>query len=361
MFAIIEEQEDWDGLKGEVDGLKEELKSESIWEDDAQRAIEMQKRLSKLEDMIKTHEDFRNRIEEGMTMLSLAKDENDVELAHEISTDMSTLRKDIEKYSYRMLMSDPADKSGCFVEIRAGAGGTESCDWTAIVTRMYQRWGSDQNYEVMIVDEVKGDVAGFKNVTLQILGEYAYGWCKYETGVHRFVRISKFGESKRQTSFVSVQVYPCNIEDEGGVGSARDIEISNNDIRIEVMRAQGAGGQHVNKTESAVRIVHIPSGIVVTCQNGRSQHQNKATAMQMLQARLYQQKRMAEAQNKADAHATLPENAWGSQIRSYVMQPYQMIKDLRTGYERSDVDNVLDGDLMGMMEASLIHYKKKSK
>ncbi|KAJ3213100.1 hypothetical protein HDU67_003383 [Dinochytrium kinnereticum] len=209
---------------------------------------------------------------------------------------------------------------------------------------------------VSIVDELRVEHDVHKSATLQISGRYAYGWCKYEVGVHRFVRLSKFStDGKRQTSFVSVKVFPFSSDS----GDAGITDINLGDLKIEVMRAQGAGGQHVNKTESAVRITHLPTGITVACQNSRSQHQNKATAMQMLKARLYQREMVAQAQAKADSHAELPENAWGNQIRSYVMQPYQMVKDLRTGHERSDIANVLDGDVSDFMEAAVVHFKRK--
>ncbi|KAJ3281459.1 hypothetical protein HDU79_010741 [Rhizoclosmatium sp. JEL0117] len=359
-IQIVSDQEDWAAMASELKTLENEIKSDTIWEDDAQRAVMVQKRIAALEARLKEYEGYKSRVAEAVSVFDMAKEENDVDLCQELQSDLETLSRDLEKYSMEIMMSGPSDKSSCFMEIRAGAGGTESCDWVATVSRMYEKWGADVGYKVTILDQTRGEVAGFKSVTLQFAGDYAYGWCKYETGVHRFVRISKFGDAKRQTSFVSVLVFPLDTESaETNAQSFQQLDIPPGDLKFEAMRAQGAGGQHVNKTESAVRITHIPTGIVVQCQNERSQHQNKAMAMQMLRARLQQRHNMAQAQLKADTHADLPENAWGSQIKSYVMQPYQMIKDLRTGYERSDVQNVLDGDLQGMLEASVLHFNKK--
>ncbi|KAI9327783.1 hypothetical protein BDR26DRAFT_874950 [Obelidium mucronatum] len=358
-FDIVTGQVDWASMVKELKQLENEVKSETIWEDDPQRAIAAQKKISSLEDQLKVYDGYKTRVEEAVSMHEMAKEENDSELFAEVATDLEALNRDLDKYSMQIMMSGPSDKNSCFMEIRAGAGGTEACDWVGIIARMYEKWGTSEGYKVSILDQMRGE-AGFKTITIQFAGDYAYGWCKYETGVHRFVRISKFGEVKRQTAFASIQVFPLDTENaEANAQSFADLDIHPNDLKFEAMRSQGAGGQHVNKTESAVRITHIPSGIVVQCQIERSQHQNKATAMQMLRARLQQRHNMAQAQLKSDAYTSLPENAWGSQIRSYVIQPYQMIKDLRTGYERSDVDNVFDGDLQGMLEASVLHFNKR--
>ncbi|KAI9362539.1 hypothetical protein DFJ73DRAFT_579630 [Zopfochytrium polystomum] len=331
------------------------MKSETLWQDDAGRAAEVQRAAARLEERINAYDVLKAELEEGLVMIDMAREESDLDLAREVTRDMTGVAERLEQESFKMMMSEPTDKNGCFIELRAGAGGLEACDWTATLARMYERWAADHSHDVGIVDEGKGDV-GYKHITLEISGEHAYGWCKYETGVHRFVRLSKFGEAKRQTAFVSVHVYP-QLDEE--IISENEIAISKHDIRIDVMRAQGAGGQHVNKTESAVRIVHIPTGITVTCQKTRSQIKNRETAMQMLRSRLYQQQLASQAAQKAESYASLPEHSWGSQIRSYVMMPYQLVKDLRSGYERTDVQNVLDGELDKIMEANLLHFKRQ--
>ncbi|KAJ3120292.1 hypothetical protein HK100_012853 [Physocladia obscura] len=290
----------------------------------------------------------------------MAKEEKDAELFADIQNDLEELKHELEKFSMQIMMTGPSDKSSCFLEIRPGSGGTEACDFVAMLARMYEMWGINEGYKVTILDQVKGDIAGFKSITIQFAGEYAYGWCKYETGVHRLVRISKFSEAKRQTSFAAVHVFPLDTAAaDSNAQSFLGLDIPASDLKVETMRSQGAGGQHVNKTDSAVRLTHVPSGIVVACQSERSQHQNKATALQMLRSRLQQKHNAEQAQLKAETYASLPENAWGNQMRSYVLQPYQMIKDLRTGFERSDVANVLDGDLQSMLEASVLFFNKK--
>ncbi|KAI8854094.1 hypothetical protein BC829DRAFT_367759 [Chytridium lagenaria] len=359
VLRIVRDQEDWDAMKVRLEELTSEAASESIWAEDAARAVSIQKEIARLENALSSYKGFESRAEEAFSVLELAKDEGDSELLNEVEEDLRELSKDLDKYSMQLMMSDPTDQFGCFLELHAGAGGTEACDWTSTMLRMYERWAQLQGYQVSIVDELRVEHDVHKSVTLQITGNYAYGWCKYESGVHRFVRLSKFSaDGKRQTSFVSVKVFPFSSD---GDGDASVVDVNPGDLKIEVMRSQGAGGQHVNKTESAVRITHLPSGIIVACQISRSQHQNKATAIQMLKARLYQRERVAQAQAKADSHAELPENAWGNQIRSYVMQPYQMVKDLRTGYERSDIANVLDGNVSEFMEAAVVHFKRKEK
>ncbi|KAI9092355.1 hypothetical protein DFS34DRAFT_653019 [Phlyctochytrium arcticum] len=358
LLGLVKSQRQWQKLREEQSALQQEVQSDSLWQDDANAAIKYQKRLSRLDETLKEHDGYVNKGQELLDLLDLAEEENDYALIQDVAQDLLPFRSTLEKYSLRLLMAEEADKNGCFLEIRAGAGGVESCDWVSILGRMYQRWGASEGHTVKAVDEVRGDVAGLKSATLQISGEYVYGWCKHEAGVHRFVRVSPFdANGKRHTSFVSVQVYPAF--DAEGSQDGKNMEIPPGDLRVDVMRAQGAGGQHVNTTESAVRMVHLPTGITVSCQNERSQHQNRAVALQMIQAKLYERELRAQAQAKAEHRAELAENAWGSQIRSYVLQPYKMIKDARTGYERGDVDRVLDGDLNGFMEAALVHLGKK--
>lgn len=254
------------------------------------------------------------------------------------------MRKHSKEKELEALLSGEQDPCSCYIEVQAGAGGTESMDWAAMVMQMYKMWARQRGYGVAVVDEMPGDIAGIKRATIKVDGEYAFGYAKAEVGVHRLVRISPFDSGKRRhTSFAAVAVIPIL-----GDGSTH-MQINESDLRIERFRAGGAGGQHVNTTESAVRIVHIPTGITATCQNERSQHQNKASAMAVLQSRLDQIEMARQAQMNAQHTQSLTEISWGNQIRTYVLHPYRMVKDLRTNYEVSDPDSVLEGDLDGFI------------
>lgn len=262
------------------------------------------------------------------------------------------MRRDSKEKELEAMLSGEHDSSSCFIEVQAGAGGTESMDWASMVMQMYKSWAQRHGYRVSVVDEMPGDIAGIKRATIKVDGEYAFGYAKAEVGVHRLVRISPFDSAKRRhTSFAAVAVIPI-LKDV----SSR-VQIKESDLRIERFRAGGAGGQHVNTTESAVRIIHIPTGITATCQNERSQHQNKASAMAVLQSRVDQLEMARQAQMNAQHTESLTEISWGNQIRTYVLHPYRMVKDLRTNYEVSDPDAVLDGDLdgfiLGFLSASL--------
>ncbi len=282
-----------------------------------------------------------------LELLELAEDEGDNDLVKEAEAALSALQKKARDMEFESLFSGEADGNDAYMEIHAGAGGTESQDWAEMLYRMYVRWAEKHGLKVSTVQYMAGEEAGIKSATLEIKGEDAYGWLKTESGVHRLVRISPFdSNARRHTSFASVWVYPV-IDDE------IEIEINESDLRVDTYRASGAGGQHVNTTDSAVRITHLPSKIVVQCQNQRSQHKNRATAMKMLKARLYEdemQKREDKAQAEAEAKTDI---GWGHQIRSYVLQPYQMVKDLRTGVESGNPNAVLDGDLDKFMLAAL--------
>lgn len=280
-------------------------------------------------------------------LLELAEEENDAELIEEITDRFYILAKDIDKLHVKTLLSQEIDQSNTFLEINAGAGGTEAQDWADMLLRMYIRWAENHGYSVESIAENKGEEAGIKSATIKITGHEAYGWLKTESGVHRLVRISPFdSNAKRHTSFASVWVYP-EIDD------SIDIQIEDKDLRIDTFRSSGAGGQHVNVTDSAVRITHIPSGIVVQSQNDRSQHRNKATCMSMLKSRLFELE-MRKKQDAATANqADKKEIGWGSQIRSYVLHPYQMVKDLRTDFETSNTEGVLDGEIDDFLQAAL--------
>ncbi len=299
-----------------------------------------------LDSALSAYHDIVKDFEDAVELIELAEAEGDDDVRAEGEAALAALEPKVEKRRIESLLSGEADHNDAFLEIHAGAGGTDAQDFAEMLARMYVRWAEAHGFKVEWIEESEGGEAGIKSATVKISGHNAYGWLKTETGTHRLVRISPFGAKRRETSFVAVGVYPV-LEDD------IDIEIDEKDLRIDVYRASGAGGQHVNRTESAVRITHIPTNIVVQCQNDRSQHKNRATAMKMLQARLYEaelRKREEAAQAEHDAKTDI---GWGHQIRSYVLHPYQMVKDLRTSFETSDTQAVLDGDLDGFLQAAL--------
>lgn len=297
--------------------------------------------------MVNNTKALTTELEDYITLIQLGEEEGDEASILEGETGLAALGKKIKRLELESLLSGEADANNSFMEIHAGAGGTESQDWALMLYRMYLRWAERKGFKTEVLDESNGEEAGIKSATIKIMGYNAYGWSKTESGVHRLVRISPFdGNARRHTSFASVWVYP-------EIDESIDIEILDKDIRVDTYRASGAGGQHVNKTDSAIRITHMPSGIVVQCQTSRSQHQNRASAFAMLKSRLYEaelQKREAAAQALNDAKTDI---GWGNQIRSYVLHPYQMVKDLRTNVETSDTGGVLDGDLDEFISAAL--------
>ena len=290
---------------------------------------------------------MKQGLEDVSGLLELAVEADDEETFNEAVAELDALEEKLAQLEFRRMFSGEYDSADCYLDIQAGSGGTEAQDWASMLERMYLRWAESRGFKTEIIEESEGEVAGIKSVTIKISGDYAYGWLRTETGVHRLVRISPFdSNARRHTSFASVWVYPV-IDDE------INIEINESDCRIDTYRASGAGGQHINKTDSAVRITHIPTGIVVSCQTQRSQFQNRDAAWKMLKARLYDielQKREAEAQGIRDSQG---DNGWGNQIRSYVLQPYKMVKDLRTEAETSDTKAVLDGDIDLFLSAAL--------
>jgi peptide chain release factor 2 len=290
---------------------------------------------------------LESEVADTLELIALAEADGDTAMVEDGMATLRAMAEEAKRRETESLLSGEADMNDAYVEINAGTGGTEAQDWAEMLMRMYMRWAEQHGYKVTLLDESEGEQAGIKSATLQVSGPNAYGWLKTEAGVHRLVRISPFDSAaRRHTSFASVWVYPV-------VDDSIDIEINDADLKVDTFRASGAGGQHVNKTESAIRITHVPSGIIVACQTDRSQHRNRATAMGMLKARLYE----AELQRR-EAAAALVENAkteigWGHQIRNYVLAPYQLVKDLRTGVEKGNPDAVLDGDLDGFMAAAL--------
>jgi peptide chain release factor 2 len=298
---------------------------------------------SQMEGVRKLESDLADTIE----LIGLAEADGDEAMIADGMGSLRTLADDTKRREIESLLSGEADGNDCFIEVNAGAGGTEAQDWAEMLLRMYIRWAEQHGYKTQLMEQSEGEQAGIKSATLQVTGPTAYGWLKTEAGVHRLVRISPFdANARRQTSFASVWVYPV-------VDDTIEIEINDADLKVDTFRASGAGGQHVNKTESAIRITHVPSGIIVACQTDRSQHRNRATAMGMLKARLYEaeiRKREAASALEEDAKTDI---GWGHQIRNYVLAPYQLVKDLRTGVEKGNPDAVLDGDLDAFMAAAL--------
>ena len=287
------------------------------------------------------------RLNDATGLIELGEEEHDEEVVRDAEDSLAALRTEVQKREVEALLSGEADGNDTFLEVHAGAGGTESQDWTEMLLRMYMRWADEHRYKVELIESNAGEEAGLKSATIQVKGQNAYGWLKTESGVHRLVRISPYdSNARRHTSFASVWVYPV-------VDDAIDIAVNESDCRVDTYRASGAGGQHVNTTDSAVRITHGPTGIVVQCQNERSQHKNRATAWAMLKARLYEMELKKREEAAQAAAASKTEIGWGHQIRSYVLQPYQMVKDLRTGVVSTNPAAVLDGNLTQFIEAAL--------
>lgn len=302
---------------------------------------------NKLEQNINSVRKVENELRDILGLIEMGEAEGEPDIVKEAEAALHNLQKEAGKMQLKSLLSGEADENDAFLEVNSGAGGTEAADWAAILLRMYTRWAEQHGYKVEVLDRTDGDEAGIKSATIQVSGEQAYGWLKSENGVHRLVRISPFdSNARRHTSFASVSVSPV-------IDDTINIEILDKDLKIDTYRASGAGGQHVNRTDSAIRITHMPTGIVCACQSDRSQHKNRAQAMSMLKAKLYDmelKKREAATLSQYDSKSDI---GWGHQIRSYVLQPYQMIKDLRTGVERTDASVVLDGDLDDYLHASL--------
>jgi len=324
----------------------------NFW-DDADNARKIQKEQGVLQNSIETWESFDSSWEEANVLLELAIDEEDAETEKEVGQLLKELQRRLALSELECMFSGEHDANNAMLTIHAGAGGTEAQDWTDILLRMYMRWAERMGFSTEFLDYLPGDEAGVKSVTIMVKGRYAYGYLRSEMGIHRLVRISPFDAGgRRHTSFASVFIFP-ELDD------TIEIDINEKDLRIDTFRASGAGGQHVNKTSSAIRITHIPSGIVVQCQNERSQHRNKDMAMKMLKARLYEREKQAQEEQQQELHGDKKEIAWGSQIRSYVLQPYRLVKDHRTGVEIGNVDSVLDGDLEPFIKAFLLWRQRK--
>ncbi len=344
--ALLRRFLDWDRAIKRLDDLNAKVEDQALW-NNPKAAQEVMRERRRLEEAINATRSLERERDDTVELMEMAEAEGDTDLADEAVTSLGELAERAEKDKVAALLAGEADANDTYIEVNAGAGGTESQDWAEMLLRMYTRWAERHKMKVELVDYHGGEQAGIKSATLMVKGENAYGYAKTESGVHRLVRISPYdSNARRHTSFSSVWVYPVVDDD-------IDIEVSESDLRIDTYRASGAGGQHVNTTDSAVRITHIPTGIVVACQNQRSQHKNRAEAMKQLKARLYEaelQRREAEA---SAVNATKTEIGWGHQIRSYVLQPYQLVKDLRTGITSTAPGDVLDGDLDRFMAAAL--------
>ncbi|XP_010480243.1 PREDICTED: peptide chain release factor PrfB2, chloroplastic-like [Camelina sativa] len=342
-IQVIKRRLQWKKLLVRLRVLSAELDKPDLW-NDPNHAGKISREHGSLTGKMKGVMTFERELLEHIDMLKLAKEENDSELESETLKALIDMRRVSKEKELEALLSAENDPCSCYIEVQAGAGGTESNDWASMVMEMYKTWAQRRKFSVTVVDEAPGEIAGIKRATIKVNGEYAYGYAKAEVGVHRLVRISPFDSGKRRhTSFAAVAVIPIL-----GDGSTR-VQINDSDLRIERFRSGGAGGQHANTTDSAVRIIHIPTGITATCQNERSQHMNKASAMAVLQSRLDQLEMARQTAMNAQHTQSLTEISWGNQIRTYVLHPYRMVKDLRTNYEVSDPDSVLEGDLDGFI------------
>ncbi len=312
------------------------MEAPGFW-NDPERSNKLMKQLKDLKNSVETVQHLEGQYEDIETLIQMGYEEEDVSMVEDIRGELDSFIVEYEEIRISTLLSGEYDKCGAILKLNAGAGGTESCDWASMLYRMYTRWAEKKGFTVDVLDFLDGDEAGIKSITFQVNGENAFGYLKSEKGVHRLVRISPFNaQGKRQTSFVSLDVMPDIEED-------LDVDINMDDLRIDTYRSSGAGGQHINKTSSAIRITHLPTGIVVQCQNERSQHMNKDKAMQMLKAKLFLMKQEENAEKLSDIRGEIKEIGWGNQIRSYVMQPYTLVKDHRTNAESGNVDAVMDG------------------
>lgn len=325
------------------------MESPSFWDDQA-KAQEVIAQANELRSWTVPHQLLKARIEDLASVFSELNEEEDPDFYQECMTELEKIEKELDDLEVRRMLSGQLDNKSCYLSINAGAGGTEACDWAEMLARMYQRWAVKRKWKMSVIDTVEGEVAGIKSITLSIEGAFAYGYCKAEKGVHRLVRISPFDSSnRRHTSFASVDACPQIEED-------IQIEVRPEDLKVDTFRSSGAGGQHVNTTDSAVRITHLPTGIVVSCQNQRSQVQNRETAMKMLKGKLYEKEVLEREEELKKMSGDKMDIAWGSQIRNYVFQPYTLVKDTRTKYEETNVQKVMDGDLDPFVTAYLKQF-----
>jgi peptide chain release factor 2 len=344
---------DLDSKVARLAQIEQETLKPNFWNDN-ESAQKLLKERTALRSRVELWEKLKAETEEARGYFELAREENDEETLKEVGAKVAQVEKDLQAAEFKRMLGGETDRNNAIVSIHSGAGGTEAQDWASMLLRMYLRWAERKGFRTELIDSLDGEEAGIKSATVEVTGEYAYGYLKAEVGIHRLVRISPFDAGKRRhTSFASVFVYPEIDED-------IVIEVKEEDLRIDTFRSSGAGGQHVNKTESAVRFTHLPTGIVVSCQNERSQHKNRAMAMKVLKARLYELKLREQEEKAEQLNSAKKDIAWGSQIRSYVLQPYRLAKDHRTNHEIGNVDAVLDGDLDEFIQAYLLQKVDKS-
>jgi len=352
-LALLRQRLGWETAEHRLEEMNARAEDPALWNDPAHAQKVMRER-QRLADQIEGYRALERTLDDNRELIELGEAEGDAEVVAEAEAALARLRDQAASKEIEALLSGEMDANDCFLEVHAGAGGTESCDWAAMLARMYVRWAEAHGYKVELQAESPGEEAGIRSVTYQIKGENAYGWLKSEAGTHRLVRISPFDSAaRRHTSFSAVWVYPV-------IDDTIEIDIQDKDLRIDTYRSSGAGGQHVNTTDSAVRITHLPTGIVVTSSE-KSQHQNRAIAMQALRARLYDIEMKKKTEAIQEAHEAKGEAGWGNQIRSYVLQPYQMVKDLRTGVETSDTQRVLDGELLDRFMAAALAQEVSGK
>jgi len=341
---------DWDNSVIRLDEVEHLAQDPELW-NDPEKAQALMRERTRLTSSIGGVRDLETELSDSIELAELAEleGEGEEELVEDVIKTLERLAQRVEKLRVESLLSGDADANDCYLEVHAGAGGTESQDWAQMLLRMYSRWADSRDFKIEELEHSPGEEAGIKSATIKISGLNAYGWSKTESGVHRLVRISPYdSQARRHTSFASVGVSPV-------VDDSIDVEVEDKDVRVDTFRASGAGGQHVNKTDSAIRMTHMPTGIVVQCQNSRSQHRNRAEAMTMLKSRIYELELRKREEQAAAENAEKSDIGWGHQIRSYVLQPYRMVKDLRTEVETSNTDAVLDGDLDDFISAALVH------
>lgn len=331
--------------------LEKQAQDPNLWDDQA-KAQKIFKEKSSLEQQINSFLAIKDGLKDAVEYLELAKIEQDQEAIADIETTLIDLQKKASIFEIESLFTGQNDNNNCFIDINAGAGGTDSCDFGTMLMRMYERFAASKEFKVEIINILEGEEAGIRSATLKISGNFAYGWLKKESGVHRLVRISPFNANgKRQTSFTSIWVYP-------EVDDTIEIKIEDKDLRVDTFRASGAGGQHVNKTDSAVRITHLPTNIVVQCQSDRSQMRNRENCMKMLKSRLFNLEMQKQQEQQDALESSKTDNSWGHQIRSYVLHPYQLVKDLRTNFETGNIESVLNGEIENFIKAALTHVNK---